>query len=311
MGHGTGILFGMNKIRIGVLMGGPSTEHEVSLQTGENVLEFLDKSKFAAKPLLLSKNFELSSTGKLLKFPQDFKKFDLIFNALHGSFGEDGTIQGILESLGIPYTGSKIAPSFIAMDKWLSYESFIKNKIPTPKTFIPNNGLKFPLIAKPRNGGSSVGVFIAKSRRDLISLKDDYLLQEYIQGEEFTCGVLCIKDKSVALPVVQIRPKKKYSFFDYRAKYEKGESEELVPAPISKILTLKIQKLALKVHASLGCDVYSRTDFIVKNGKPYVLEINTLPGLTSNSLLPKEAMALGLSFRELLTVICESSLKRF
>jgi hypothetical protein len=173
--------------------------------------------------------------------------------------------------------------------------------------------LKEPIITKPRFGGSSIGVEIIKSKKDIekIEEKTDIIAQKFIQGRELTCPVLEIKGKVIALPVIEIRPNKQFEFFDYQAKYTSGASEEIVPAPIPSTLKKKIQEMAIRAHNSLGCAVYSRTDFIVKNKQVVILEINTLPGLTKNSLLPKSAAAQGISFSELLDIIIESSLRKY
>lgn len=312
------------KIKVGVLMGGPSSEREVSLDSGKNVFTALDPEKFQGTPLILDENLNLSSEEKRLKFPDDLGSFDIIFNALHGEFGEDGQIQYILEKLKVPYTGSGIEASSLGMDKWASYEVFRKEGLEVPKEellageFENNLQRDFPLVVKPRNGGSSLGVFIVKDRMDLarrienaLEFDDELVIQEYIQGREFTCPVLEAGGKIKALPVIEIKPKSEYEFFNYEAKYKTGASDEIVPAKITQDLALKIQKASVLAHKILRCRVYSRSDFILDGKELYILELNTLPGLTRNSLVPKAALAAGILFPELIEIIIENSFKYF
>jgi D-alanine-D-alanine ligase len=178
--------------------------------------------------------------------------------------------------------------------------------------------LKLPLVAKPRRGGSSVGVELIYSQKQLEKIfkkiwksGDDVILERYIKGRELTVGVIEKRGEIIPLPVIEIVPKKKHRFFDYQAKYLSGHSDEIVPAPISRSLARGLQRSAVRAHKSLGCSVYSRSDFMVLGNKIYILEVNTLPGLTKNSLVPKAALAAGISFRDLITLIIESSLERF
>jgi len=175
----------------------------------------------------------------------------------------------------------------------------------------------FPVVVKPRSGGSSLGVFIVKDRMDLArrikdarEFDDELIIQKYIAGREFTCPVLEMEGKIRALPIIEIKPKPKYEFFDYEAKYKAGATDEVVPAIIDQGLTLKIQKASILAHKLLGCRVYSRTDFIWDGVKLYIIELNTLPGLTENSLMPKSAKVAGISFSKLIEIIIESSLGR-
>jgi len=309
------------KLRVGVLMGGPSSEYDISLNTGEKIFRALDRGKYIPVKIILTKGWKLK-IGKLhIQFPTGLLRFDVIFNAFHGTFGEDGTVQTILDLLRIPYTGSTAAASFVGMDKFLSDKVFRDGGLLTPRTFLYERKsklpLKLPFVVKPRRGGSSVGIGIVRFRRETkskvktaLKYDNEAVLQEYVKGEEYTCGVLENKSRLIALPVVLIKPKRKYDFFDYEAKYIAGASEEIVPAPISKKLTKKIQKGSLKAHRLLGCRGYSRSDFIVSGSKLYFLEINTLPGLTENSLLPKEAAAAGIPFAKLLDCIILSSISK-
>ncbi len=314
-------------------MGGPSSEHEVSLATGQNVIENLDKTKYESIAVKISKTGRWFLNGKLTSQGVALTGCDVVFNALHGTFGEDGKIQGILEHAGIKYTGSGIAGSAIAMDKFHSREIFKLAGLNTPKTlklkkgenymarvsFFVNKIVKLPVVIKPCSNGSSVGVQIVEDLDKLekavamvFKLDKHVLIEEFIKGRELTCGVLeNFNDQPItALPVTEIIPVKNHKFFNYDAKYKTGHSNEITPAPIDEVLAKKAQDIAVRAHQVLGCRGYSRTDMILKNGNGtlYVLETNTLPGLTKNSLLPKAASVAGLTFSELLDKIIDSSL---
>ncbi|KKS82930.1 MAG: D-alanine-D-alanine ligase [Candidatus Wolfebacteria bacterium GW2011_GWC1_43_10] len=311
------------KLIVAVLCGGPSSEYEVSLNSGRNVFKFIDRKKFLPTLVILQKDFSLRIGSQTLPFPSGLRRFDVVFNALHGQFGEDGVLQSILDLIRIPYTGSDTASSFIGMDKWLSKLFFNKSGLVVPSSRLfkqkefPEK-VKFPLVAKPRRGGSSVGVELIYSRKQLKKTfekiwksGDDVILERYIRGRELTVGVIEKKGKIISLPVIEIVPKKKHKFFDYQAKYLPGHSDEIVPAPISRSLAGRLQRSAIQAHKSLECSVYSRSDFMVLGKKIYILEVNTLPGLTQNSLVPKAAQAAGMSFGDLITLIIKSSLERF
>ncbi|MBI2062613.1 MAG: D-alanine--D-alanine ligase [Candidatus Yanofskybacteria bacterium] len=325
-------------IKVGVLMGGSSSEHEVSLNTGQNVLENLDKTKYEPLAVKISKAGKWFLNGKSVSQPDALKGHDVVFNALHGTFGEDGKVQGILEHAGIKYTGSGIAGSAIAMDKFHSREICKLAGLNTPKTmklkkgenyiarlnFFVNKIVKLPVVVKPCSNGSSVGVQIvedmAKMEKAIASafkLDKHVLVEEFIKGRELTCGVLegftsptCNNGEVGALPVTEVIPVKNHKFFNYDAKYKTGHSNEITPAPIDEVLTKKAQDIAVRAHQVLGCSGYSRTDMILKNGNGTicVLETNTLPGLTKNSLFPKAASVAGLTLSQLLDKIIEHSL---
>ena len=320
-------------IKVAVLMGGPSSEYEVSLNTGQNVIDNLDKAKYEPVAVKISKTGKWFLRGKLTNQSDALKGHDVVFNALHGTFGEDGKVQGILEHAGIKYTGSGIASSAIAMDKFHSREIFKLAGLNVPRTmklkrgenymarvsFFVNKIVKLPVVVKPCSNGSSVGVQVvddlSKLEKAVVSafkLDKFVLVEEFIKGRELTCGVLenFNSQPVAALPVTEIIPVKNHKFFNYDAKYKAGHSNEITPAPIDDVLTKKAQDIAVRTHQILGCSGYSRTDMILKNGNGtiYVLETNTLPGLTKNSLLPKAAHVAGLTFSELLDKIIESSL---
>lgn len=281
-------------------MGGKSAEHEISLISGKGVVESLDKKKYKALSVVVSKK------GRF-KLP---KGIDVVFIALHGPFGEDGTIQGMLELSGVPYTGSGVLASALGMDKLMFRELMAAKGIRVPK-----QTNKVPCFVKPYNQGSSVGASIVRSKKKLgFALKlakrysDKVLVEEYVKGTEVTCAVLG-NNKPCALPVIEIVPKNEY--FDYESKYKAKETQEIVPARISKTLTEKVQDLAIKVYQAVGCRGFGRIDFILKNNKePVVLEINTIPGLTPVSLFPKAAKAAGITYPKLLDKIIRYALQK-
>jgi len=296
-------------------MGGKSPEHDVSLLSGKQVIDNLDKNKYEISSFIIPKS------GKFDFVLFKNLKVDIVFLAMHGSFGEDGTIQGLLEIAGLPYTGSKVLASAIGMSKPVFKKLMEQAKISIPKYLIFEeedgldkifNKFKYPFVVKPANQGSSVGVSIVRERKNLgLALESAFrfgetiIIEEYIKGIEVTCGVLGNKDL-IALPVVEIVPQNE--FFDYEAKYTDGMSNEIVPARISPELAKLVQEIAKKVYGVIGCRGFGRIDMIIKDSQPYVLEINTIPGLTPASLLPKAAKAAGLSYSQLLDKIIELSL---
>ena len=247
---------------------------------------------------------------------------DVVFNALHGTGGEDGTIQGVLEWLGIPYTGSDLTSCALAMDKHITKKLLAAEGLPTPAwdTFDLAGGtlpllpgsLNLPLVVKPRSSGSSAGVSIVRTHEEwtkamigVAPKTTQILAEEFIPGREFSSAIL----GEEALPLVEIIASDE--FYSYDAKYKPGGSRHLVPAPVDGDLTARLQMLALSVHRMLGLRDYSRTDFIVtKEGRPYILEINALPGLTPLSLFPDEARAAGISFEALIERLLQFALGR-
>lgn len=302
-----------NKIRIAVLMGGPSAEHDVSLRSGEMVLANLDRKKYSAKAVLISKKAKWAISPAKIK-----KDFDLAFIAMHGEYGEDGTVQAILDKYKIPYTGSGVRASQLGMDKAKSAAKFKKAGLKTPDFKLVHIGpkfnfkleVKYPVVVKPNDRGSSVGISLVESFRDLLpALKKaseyshNVLIQQYIKGREFTCGVLEANGKPTAFLPTEIIPRSS-RFFDYDAKYTSGASQEITPPHLPNDEIRTIQRLAVKAHKAIGARGLSRTDFIWTGGKKfYVLEINTIPGMTETSLLPQAAKAGGISFPKLLDLI--------
>ena len=303
----------MSNIRVAVVMGGPSAEREVSIESGQAVMRALSALGHEAQSL----DFD----GRFVDALREIRP-DAVFNALHGSGGEDGTIQGILEWLGIPYTGSDLTSCALAMDKHITKKLLAAEGLPTPAwdTFDLAGGtlpllpgsLNLPLVVKPRSSGSSAGVSIVRTHEEwtkamigVAPKTTQIVVEEFIPGREFSSGIL----GEEALPLVEIIASDE--FYSYDAKYKPGGSRHLVPAPIDGDLTSRLQMLALSVHRLLGLRDYSRTDFIVtKEGRPYILEINALPGLTPLSLLPDEARAAGISFEALIERLLQFALGR-
>jgi len=295
-------------------MGGRSSERDVSLRSGKNVLHSLKKQGF--------KNvFQMDlDDDLLLKLRKN--KIDAVFIALHGKYGEDGCVQGLLEMAGIPYTGSGVLASALAMNKVQAKKIFQAISIPTPNYSEINaySDIKketerilrifpLPLVIKPVSEGSSVGVSIVKEGDNLSGILAaavdefrDVFIEEYIKGKEVTVGIL----GEEALPVLELVPRSE--FYDYKAKYTKGGAEFILPARLSKPLYSRVQKTALAAHRALGCRGFSRVDIIVgEDHVPYVHEVNTIPGLTDLSDLPAEAAHAGISFDELILRILQSA----
>lgn len=319
----------MSKLRIGVLRGGPSSEYEVSLKTGANVLKFLPE-KYEKRDILITKKGDWIFEGFTRPIDKILRHIDLAFIALHGEYGEDGKVQQILEAHNIPFTGSKSLPSAFSMNKFLARQVFYKAGLKIANGFlikagddIHNVALKIfknfspPWVLKPINKGSSVGVKIVHKFDDLedaifyeIFNSDKVLFEEFIKGKEATCGILenFRGEKYYAFPSVEIIPPEKNKFFDYEAKYG-GGTREICPGRFDLKTKKEIEDLAKRAHAALGCAGYSRSDFIVSPRGIFLLELNNLPGLTSESLLPKSAAAVGLNFDCLLDHLIQCALK--
>ncbi len=328
------------KKKIAIFCGGPSSEHEVSLNSARTIFKHLDNTKYQITICYISKELnakvfndidlldtEIVTNTSLAQVLTGLKEkgYFALLAGLHGEFVEDGRLQGLLELFSIPYSGSGVSGSALAMDKYRS--SLIASKIPQlriPPTALINDfrnidvsGLHYPLILKPNTLGSSVGVYIVKNIKELkdaleISTKklglNEILVQECIENAvELSCGCLQKKNgKFIDIPPIEIRPKQ--TFFDYASKYEIGGSEEITPpVSISKIMSNKISKVTNLLHTYLGLQTYSRSDFLVKNGEIYYLETNTLPGMTATSLLPQEAKEAGIQFPVLLDFLIENS----
>lgn len=311
------------KEKIAVLMGGRSLEREVSLKSGHRVSEALKEKGHPIIQLDIDENL----VDNLKRGAPD-----LVYIALHGKYGEDGTIQELLEILDIPYTGPGVYSSIIGFDKAISKEIFQLEGIPTPPFYALSQGafkemgasgalgnivkkLGLPLMVKPARQGSALGIKYVKTAQELpgaligaLSYDHKVIIEKYTVGTEVAVSLLG-NDNPALLPIVEIVPKKE--FFDFEAMYTMGQTEYFVPARLSKETTRKVEETALKVHQLLQCRDVSRVDMIVgKDGVPYVLELNTGPGMTETSLLPMAAEAAGISFPELVEKIVQMALKR-
>jgi D-alanine-D-alanine ligase len=331
----------MNKLRIALLVGGTSPEREVSQSSGAAIYSAL--LSIGHEVILIDPAYGINQPQKSEAFfssenhlplsnrnyvetvnSELFDNIDLAFLGLHGKWGEDGTIQSLLEFRGVKYTGSKILSSSISMDKIMSKILFNHYNVNTPEWFSLNKGsannnsvqeminknFGYPCIIKPNDQGSTVGLSVCKSPADVagavelaFKYSDKVLLERFIDGYEMTVGIL----ENKALPVLQIKPK--HDLYDYECKYTSGMSEYIVPADIPAEAAKHLQEEALLAFHSLGCEVYGRVDFRVdRDYKPYCLEINTLPGMTSTSLVPKMAKAVGIPFEDLIDRIIRLSL---
>ena len=297
--------------KILVISGGISKERVISLDTGKQVAKELSKNGYDIK--ITEPNFKLIQTIK------SFKP-NVIFNALHGQFGEDGYIQTILETTGIPYTHSGVIASAIAMDKELSKKIFLKNNILTPKYILYafnkfnfdlvkliQKKLKFPVVIKPLNEGSSVNVFICTKKNIFKNLKklESYkkiIIEEFIPGREIQAAIIGNKK----LGAIELKPKR--MFYDYQAKYNsKAKTKHIIPVDLRKIDYKRLMNIAHKAHKLIGCKGVTRSDFKFFKGKFYLLEINTQPGMTSLSLVPEIANYHGVNFIQLIKLILKNA----
>ena len=309
----------MKKLNLALLSGGISSEREVSLNSGDQVFEALDKEKYNI--------LRYDPKTDLERLIIDAPRIDAALIILHGPYGEDGTVQGLLDLLRIPYQGSGVLGSAAAMNKIASKQLYEKAGVPTPPYLVLQDGSdmnldtcasKFglPMVVKPVVGGSSVGMSIVRSESDFqpaldaaIAEDKTVLIEPYIEGIELTVGGIGNSDLE-AFPVIEIVPDDAHEFFDYEAKYSAGVTEEICPARIDAEMTRKAQSYAKLAHQTLFCKGYSRTDMILKDRDIYVLETNTIPGMTATSLLPQAASAAGLNFSQLLDRLIELSLEK-
>lgn len=346
--------------RIAVLMGGKSQEYDVSISSGTNICFFLDKAKYEVFPCIINKKGEWipSSTsandcqsieevsilikelqeqaGFLLEDGLRFfreKQIEVAFLALHGPYGEDGCIQGLLEVINIPYTGSNVSASALAIDKiqfkntirahqllYANYKVILekewKQQSINHQTILQEIGL--PCVCKSPKLGSSVGLGIIYEEKELSPFIESLfrydeiiMVEQYIKGREITCGVLQVQGELKALPLIEIIPKER-KYFDYHSKYIAGATNEICPAPVDDDITKRAQEIARTTHQIIGCGDVSRTDMIVDDKQNiYVLEINTIPGMTKTSLLPQAAEVFGLSFSQLTDTIIKNALWRY
>jgi D-alanine-D-alanine ligase len=287
--------------RIAVLMGGPSAEREVSLRTGAACAGALRECGYEVSEVIVEDENFVVPPGT-----------DLAFISLHGTFGEDGQVQDILNARGIPFTGADADTSRVTIDKEKTKEKFRAAGVPTPQGQLVHRveeiTVPLPVFIKPNSQGSSVGSRAAHTRQEAAAavanaLKYDssVLVEQLIKGRELTVGVLGPQ----VLPVIEIRPLE--GFYDYTNKYTKGKTEYFCPAQLTEDLTAQIQRHALAAHRAVGNTIYSRVDFLLEGDTPWCLEINTIPGMTATSLLPKAAAAVGITFPELCRRIVELS----
>lgn len=298
-------------MKVGVIMGGISSEREISLKSGKSIIENIDKNKYEVIPVVIDEKVDIINKVKDL---------DFALLALHGKFGEDGTVQSVLQTLDIPYSGCGPLTSALCMDKDLTKTVLEANGIRTARWLnvksveeidyeaIENMG--YPVFIKPTNGGSSVATFkiydkekVQEAVEEGLKWDTEVMIEEFIDGNEITCPVFDNK----LFPVIAIKPKS--DFFDYTQKYSDNGADEVL-VELEEDLYKEVKEMALKTYKTLKCEVYSRIDMIVnKEGTPYILEVNTLPGMTAASLFPKSAKGEGYSFSEFLDLIIETSLK--
>ncbi len=337
----------MEKIRVLLLMGGRSAEREVSLQTGEQIMNVVsDVKNIEIIPVDISKGgqwllassidefsrgsiLELSnfSRDKSLKVTSPLSKgslrIDCAFIALHGQDGEDGKIQGFLESMGVPYSGSGILASALAMDKEKSNKYFSSCGFLTPNILkvlelndaVPES-INFPVIVMPNNSGSSVGVSkcsnaaeLNKSIKEAFNYSNKVLITEFISGQEYSCGVIDYGGKVEALPVIGIEPNLG-EIYNYESKYQINGSKHTIPAQLDSQLAQELQRIAMHAHIELGCRDISRSDFIISHNQIYLLEVNTIPGMTQTSLIPQSAQVAGITLKDMIIGIIEKTFSR-
>lgn len=300
--------------KIGVLLGGMSSEREVSLRSGAAIASALESLGYSVARIDAQKDL----AQKLVE-----EKIEVAFIALHGKYGEDGAVQGLLELMQIPYTGSGVLASAVAMDKVLTKRLLIERAFLTPgfaeldlglgkgniASFVQNFSMSFPVIVKPAREGSTIGMSIVKEKaqlqkalEDSAQFDDKILVEEFVQGTEVTCGVL----NGEALPLIEVVPKS--GFYDFQSKYTKGATEYILPARVSEDLAKEIQETTVQIYRELGCEGCARADYIIDcEERFYFLEINTIPGMTETSLIPKAAAYVGLTFENLVEKILVSS----
>jgi len=345
----------MVKRRVAVLMGGISSERDISLSTGRQILESLDPAKYEAfgvdaallrgssRSVLKGADFEISTVAEArdalvksnklvpvdrIAAPGSSLRPDVVIIALHGKFGEDGTVQGMLDLLGIPYTGSGVLASALCMDKSMTKKVLAADGIPVPESvdFTLRNGawdkarvarevarMGYPVMVKPSRQGSTIGMTkvngpdgLNSAIKEAAVYDEQIIVERFVAGTELTVGVLG-NDDPIALPVIEIVPVNE--FYDYESKYAPGGSEHIIPARISDAETAQAQDIALKAFRSLDCSGMARVDLMLGREGMCVLEVNTIPGMTPTSLLPEAAKAVGISFSRLLDMLVEFALE--
>lgn len=296
--------------KIAVLCGGMSSEREISLRSGKNCLAALKRLGFA--------NAEIVDVSENVM--NDLKGFDFAYNTLHGKYGEDGCIQGVLEILKIPYTGCGVLSSAICMNKEYTKKVMAMSGLPLIKSvyLLPDENpiekvtqLNYPLMIKPVSEGSSFGMNKVNNQEELVKAVEEarkynanILIEEYLVGISTTVGVLEKNGKAFATEILELRPKKEW--YDYEAKYTKGMTEFILPAQISPEMTEKVKRYAVKAFEACACSGVSRVDFLIVDDVPYILEVNTNPGMTDTSDLPAQALACGIDYDNLVLMILNS-----
>lgn len=302
-----------NDTKIAVLCGGLSGEREISLRSGKNVFEALKRLGYT--------NVELIDVDRNIATTLTEKNVKVAYNALHGMYGEDGCIQGLLELLGTEYTGCGVFASSVCMNKELTKTVLSKYGLPLLKSVFVQNGenvekavvgLDFPLMIKPVSEGSSIGMYKVNKKEELAELYkkscecgQDILIEEYKRGISATVGVLDNDGETFATEILELRPKNEW--YDYEAKYTKGMTEFVLPAELSKELTLEVKNCAIKAHKACRCSGVSRVDFLIVDNIPYILEINTSPGMTDTSDLPAQSAVMGISYDDLVLMILNNA----
>lgn len=318
--------------RVAVLRGGPSEEYSVSMNTGRAVLESLSRQNIFCKDIIITKNGEWINEGKVMPINKIFEGIDIVFLALHGSFSEDGEIQKMLQTLKIPFTGSSSLSSAIAFNKALTKDIVEREGVLTPKYKVITNDQLDDIyditnqiisdigpeyMVKPNTSGSSISTQLVRNSvtlqtviEDTLKKYDSIIVEEFIRGKEATVAVLedFRGEEIYTFPITEIIPSRKFPFFDYQAKYS-GETETVCPSSFSYRERVLLQDYATHIHKTLGLSQYSRSDFMVRDNKVYFLETNTLPGLTSESLYPKAAKAVGLEFDDLISHLLNTCAK--
>jgi D-alanine-D-alanine ligase len=308
----------MKRLRIGLIAGGRSGEREISLKSGDSVYRALDREKYEV--------LRYDPSEDLARLVQDKERIDLAFVLLHGRFGEDGCMQGFLDLLGIPFVGSGVLASAVSLHKKMAKEIYrcaglpvaedvtlLKGEPYSTQEIITSLGNK--LVVKPISEGSSLGMSICRSGEELakgigLAFQHDreILIERFVEGRELTCCVLGNRELET-LPLVEIIPNPQYPFFDYEAKYTPGATREICPAPLSEDERLRVETFAKEAHRVLRCRVWSRTDMILRGQEVYILETNTIPGMTQTSLVPLAAKTAGMSLTKLLDRLIELGLE--
>jgi len=321
-------------LNVAIVAGGDSGEYEISVKSGTQVELHTDRQRFRPYLILIRgkkwvcrmdrKEFPVDKNDFSLKFGRKKVKFDVVFNAIHGTPGENGKLQGYLDMLGIPYTSCDVPTSALSFHKNFCKQVVASCGITTArsihlfagqsnKTTLILKELRFPVFVKPNNGGSSVGISKVNKKSDLEkalkkALKEDteVLVEEYIQGRELTCGVVRSKGRTIPFPVTEIISKKE--FFDYEAKYQPGMADEVVPAQILPEVAEQCRDISVDLFQRLNCRGVVRFDYIYDGRDLYFLEVNTVPGLTAASIVPKMARAYGWTFTELITRMIDEAM---